>query len=258
MSTRLGLIAANTFREAVRDRVLYNLVFFALLMVGSAPLFGVISIGVEKNFMVNLGLAAIVLFGVVIAIFVGTGLVAKEIEKRTLYTLLARPVARCEFLTGKYLGLAATLGVNTAAMAVGFFAAVAYVGRGLTAADANLLAALYLIGLQLLVITAVALLFSSFSTPIFSAAFTFAIFVIGNFVDDMRGFAGLTAGPEGWLIRGLSYLVPNFGAMNVVGLVAHGQAVPPGLLLADTANALCYTVAALAAAILIFERRDLK
>lgn len=258
MRARLALIAANTFREAVRDRVLYNLVFFALLMVAAAPLFGVISIGVEKIFMVNLGLAAIVLFGVVIAIFVGTGLVSKEIEKRTLYTVLARPVARWEFILGKYLGLAATLAVNTSCMAAGFFVAVAYVSGGLHAADVNLLVALYLIGLQLLVMTALAILFSSFSTPIFSAAFSFAMFVIGNFVEDMRGFAAMSGGPEGWLVRGLSYLVPNLGAMNVAAQVAHGQPVPGALILADTANALFYAVAALAAAVLIFERRDLK
>jgi len=94
MMRRIGSIAANTFREAVRDRVLYNLIFFALLMVGSAPLFGQISIGVERIVMVNLGLTAIAIFGVIIGIFIGTGLVAKEIEKRTLYTVLSRPVGR--------------------------------------------------------------------------------------------------------------------------------------------------------------------
>ena len=91
---RLWHIATNTFREAVRDRVLYNLVFFALLMVGAAPLFGQISIGLERIVLVNLGLTAITLFGVVIAIFIGIGLVSKEIDRKTLYTVLSRPVRR--------------------------------------------------------------------------------------------------------------------------------------------------------------------
>src|SRR5438445_8533951 len=119
-ANRVGHIAFNTFREAVRDRVLYNLVFFALLLVGSTPLFGQISVGLERIVLVNLGLTAISIFGVVIAIFIGIGLVSKEIEKKTLYTVLSRPVRRWEFILGKYFGLAGTLAVNTFFMAVGF------------------------------------------------------------------------------------------------------------------------------------------
>ena len=120
---RIRCIAFNTFREAVRDRVLYNLVIFALLMVGSALLFGQISIGVERQVLINLGLTAISVFGILIAIFIGVGLVSKEIDKRTLYTVLARPVRRWEFIVGKFCGLAGTLLVNTCFMAAGFFAA---------------------------------------------------------------------------------------------------------------------------------------
>src|ERR1051326_3830858 len=108
MSARLSAIAVNTFREAVRDRVLYNLVIFVLLLVASAPLFSEISIGMERLILVNVGLSAISLFGVIIAIFIGIGLVSKEIEKRTLYTILSRPVRRWEFIVGKYLGLLLT------------------------------------------------------------------------------------------------------------------------------------------------------
>ena len=162
-------IAANTYREAVRDRVLYNLILFALLMVGSAPLFGQISIGVERVVLINLGLTAIALFGIVIGIFIGTGLVSKEIEKRTLYTVLSRPVRRWEFILGKYCGLAATLAVNALLMALGFFAVLLYATHNLQRSDLSLLAAIYLILLQYLLITALSLLFSSFSTPLFSS-----------------------------------------------------------------------------------------
>jgi ABC-type transport system involved in multi-copper enzyme maturation permease subunit len=255
---RIWNIASNTFREAVRDRVLYNLVFFALLMVGTTPLFGKISIGLERIILVNLGLTAISLFGVVIAIFIGTGLVSKEIEKKTLYTVLSRPVRRWEFIIGKYCGLSGTLGVNTAAMAAGFFAAVFFVTGKLESADLSLVAALYFICLQFLMVTAIAILFSSFTTPIFSAVFSFAMFVIGMFADDLRGFAALAEGGGKWLALGLSYLVPNFGSMNVIAQVAHSQPVSTTLLLYNTAYAIFYSGLAISAAVLVFDRRNLK
>lgn len=256
--SRLGQIAFNTFREAVRDRVLYNLVFFALLMVAAAPLFGQISIGLERIVLVNLGLTAITLFGVVIAIFIGIGLVSKEIDKKTLYTVLSRPVRRWEFIVGKYLGLAGTLIVNAGFMALGLFAAVLYVKKGLSFEDVHILVALYFIILQFLVITAITLFFSSFSSPLLSALFAFGVFVIGNFVDDLRGFAMLASGLQRMFIMGVSYLVPNFGAMNVVASVAHGQPIPTALVAMNSLYAALYTMAALSGAVLIFERRDLK
>jgi ABC-type transport system involved in multi-copper enzyme maturation permease subunit len=258
MMNRIRHIAANTYREAVRDRVLYNLVVFALLMVGTTPLFGKISIGLERIILVNLGLTAISLFGTVIAVFIGTGLVSKEIEKKTLYTVLSRPVRRWEFILGKYFGLAATLGVNTIFMAAGFFLAVYYVSSTLSGADLQLVIALYFICLQFLMIIAIALLFSSFSTPLFSAVFSFAIFVIGNFADDLRGFSAMTKGVERWLALALSYVVPNFGSMNVIAQVAHGNPLPQSLILYNSAYAFLYCCMALSAAVLIFERRNLK
>src|SRR3954463_858756 len=258
MTKRLWYVGFNTFREAVRDRVLYNLVFFALLLVGFTPLFGKISIGLERIVLVNLGLTAITLFGIVIAIFIGTGLVSKEIDKKTLYTVLARPVRRWEFILGKYAGLAGTLAVNTFFMAIGFLIALLYVTHSFSRADASLFAALYFIGLEFLVITAIAMLFSTFSSPLFSAVFSFSLFVIGSFAEDLRGFAGLTEGAAKWIVLAISYVVPNFGAMNVVSQVAHQQSIATSLLVKNSIYALLYSAAALSAAILIFERRDLK
>src|SRR5256886_17491131 len=145
MTRRLWHVAFNTFREAVRDRVLYNLVFFALLLVGCTPLFGKISIGLERIVLVNLGLTAITVFGMVIAIFIGIGLVSKEIERKTLYTVLSRPVRRWEFILGKYFGLAGTLAVNTVFMAVGFFAVLLYATKTFARSDGQLLIAIYFI-----------------------------------------------------------------------------------------------------------------
>src|SRR5213082_1811066 len=162
MNSRILHIATNTFREAVSDRVLYNLIAFALLMSGATVLVGQISIGIEKLVVINLGLTAVSLFGIVIAIFIGIGLVSKEIDKRTLYTVLSRPVRRWEFIAGKFFGLAGTLVVNTIFMGIGVFAALAYVSHHFESSDFGILVALYFIILQFVVITALALLFSSF------------------------------------------------------------------------------------------------
>src|SRR5215475_10460052 len=150
------VVATNTFREAVRDRVLYNLVFFALLMMGAAILVGQISIGIERDVIISLGLSAISVVGILIAVFLGVALVSKEMDKRTLYALLAKPVRRWEFLLGKFCGLVMTLAVNTAAMALGLYAALLTVKHPLEREDAYILVAVYLILLKLAVIVAVA------------------------------------------------------------------------------------------------------
>src|SRR6202050_3043442 len=169
MNSRIPYIAPNTFREPVRDRVLYNLIVFAVLMCGASILVGQISIGIERLVVVNLGLSAVSIFGVVIAIFIGIGLVSKEIEKKTLYTVLSRPVRRWEFIVGKFFGLAGTLVVNTFFMAIGVFGALLYVSHHFQASDGWIFVALYFIILQFLIVTALALLFSAFSSPILSA-----------------------------------------------------------------------------------------
>jgi ABC-type transport system involved in multi-copper enzyme maturation permease subunit len=258
MNARIGYIAANTFREAVRDRVLYNLIAFALLLSGAAIFVGQISIEIEKLVVINLGLTAVSLFGVVIAIFIGIGLVSKEIDKRTLYTVLSRPVRRWEFIVGKFFGLSGTLVVNTFCMAIGVFAALLYVSHKFRPADAFIFVALYFIVLQFLIICALALLFSSFSSPLLSAVFSFSLFVIGSFAEDLRGFAGMAHGIARWLATAAAYLVPNFSAFNVISSVAHEQPVAGQLVLHNTLYALFYAAAALSGAVLIFEHRNLK
>lgn len=258
MNSRIQHIATNTFREAVRDHVLYNLIAFALLMSAAAVLVGQISIQIERLVVINLGLTAVSLFGIVIAIFIGIGLVSKEIDKKTLYTVLSRPVRRWEFIAGKFFGLVGTLVVNTFFMAIGVFAALAYVSHHFERADVWVLVALYFIVIQFVVITALALLFSSFSTPIFSAIFAFWLFVIGSFAEDLRNFAGMTHGITRFLAIGAAYLVPNLSALNVISQVAHGEPVAQRMIFLNTAYVLLYSLAVLSGAVLIFERRNLK
>jgi Cu-processing system permease protein len=258
MNARIAHVAFNTFREAVRDRVLYNLIAFALLISGAAILVGQISIDIERLVVVNLGLTAVSLFGVVIAIFIGIGLVSKEIEKRTLYTVLSRPVRRWEFVVGKFFGLTGTLVVNTLFMGIGVFLALLYVVHKFEKADVWVVVALYFIILQFLIVCSLALLFSTFSTPILAAVFTFALFVIGSLSDDLRGFARMAHGLAGWIATAVAYLVPNLSVLNVINSVAHGDAIAGRLILYNTVYALLYSTVAISGAVLIFQRRNLK
>jgi ABC-type transport system involved in multi-copper enzyme maturation permease subunit len=252
-------VAANTFREAVRDRVLYNLVFFALLMMGAAILVGQISIGIEESVMASLGLSAISIVGIFIAVFIGVGLVSKEMDKRTLYALLAKPVHRWEFLLGKFCGLVMTLAVNTAAMAVGLYIALWYVKHPLENSDWYLLVAVYLIWLKLALIVALAMLFSCFTTPFLAILFTLGIYVAGLFAGDLRTMQAVDLTPAAMgMFKAISYVLPNFENFNVMAAVVHGRSVPAALVGQDTGYTILYAGVVLLAASLVFARRNLK
>ena len=256
---RILAIARNTFREAVRDRVLYNLVFFVLLLTAAAIFIGELSGGQERKIIVDLGLSAMLLFGVFIAIFVGVGLVYKEIERRTIYAIFSKPVGRGEFLVGKYLGLCLTLLINVAVMAVGVSLALVYVKRGWDPLILQIWPAVLLIYIELMILTAISLLFSSFSSPALSALLTFFIFIIGHFSSDLKQFA-TSMGSTGarWLFGGLYYLLPNFANYSFITPVAHGHSPAPELIAVSAVYAFVYITAVLAAASLIFSRRNFK
>ncbi|HUJ83667.1 MAG TPA: ABC transporter permease [Candidatus Acidoferrales bacterium] len=252
-------VAINTFREAIRDRVLYNLVFFALLMIGASILVGQISIGIDRLVIINLGLSAISVFGLVMAIFIGVGLVSKEIEKRTLYSLLAKPIRRWEFLVGKYAGLVLTLVVNTSFMTIGLATALFYVGRPFVRTDALILVSVYFILLELALVTAIALFFSCFSTPMLSTLFTLGIYVTGIFASDIRAFGDITKSPGlKALTRVIYYLVPNFHNFNSIAAASHGEPIPLALVGQNTLYTVLYVALLLVAASTVFSRRNLK
>jgi ABC-type transport system involved in multi-copper enzyme maturation permease subunit len=256
---RISAIARNAFREAVRDRVLYNLVLFVLLLTGASIFIGELSGGQERKVIVDLGLSAMLLFGVFIAIFVGVGLVYKEIERRTIYAVFSKPVGRGEFLVGKYLGLCLTLLVNVLVMAVGVSLALVYVGRGWDPLILTVWPAVLLIYLELMLLTAVALLFSSFSSPALSALLTFMVFIIGHFSADLKSLAVSLGGTSArWLFTGLYYLLPNLANYSFITPAAHGRAPAPGFVFATALYALVYITVILAGATLVFSRRNFK
>jgi len=256
---RIAAIARNAFREAVRDRVLYNLVLFMLLLTGASIFIGELSGGQERKVIVDLGLSAMLLFGVFIAIFVGVGLVYKEIERRTIYAVFSKPVGRGEFLVGKYLGLCLTLLVNVVVMGVGVSVALLYVSKGWDPLIPTIWPAVLLIYMELMLLTAIALLFSSFSSPALSALLTFMVFIIGHFSADLKNLAGsLGSSSARTLFTGLYYLLPNLANYSFITPAAHGRAPSAGFVFATGLYALVYIAVILAAATLVFSRRNFK
>ncbi len=252
-------ITLNTFREAIRDRVLYNLIAFALILIASAVLFGQISIGIEKIILINLGLSSMSVFGLLISIFLGIGLVYKEVDKRSLYALLSKPIRRSQFIIGKFLGLNLTLLVNTLFMTLGLWAALYYLTRGFEHQDRFIWVAVYFILLQLCLVTALCLFFSCFSTPVLSAIFTFLLYIIGTFSADVRAFGELTQDSR---LKAAStflyYVLPNFSNFNVTSWISHGNPVATHLIILNTIYTLCYASVLVAASVAVFSRKDLK
>ena len=257
--SRIAAIARNAFREAVRDRVLYNLVLFVLLLTAAAIFIGELSGGQEKRVIVHLGLSAMLLFGVFISIFVGVGLVYKEIERRTIYAIFSKPVGRGEFLLGKYLGLCLTLLFNVIVMGAGVSLALIYVSRGWDPLVLSIWPAILLIYIELMLLTSVALLFSSFSSPALSALLTFFVFIIGHFSADLKSLAG-SMGSTGarWLFAALYYLLPNLANYSYITPVAYGKAPSAASVLMAMLYAAIYIGVVLAAATLVFGRRNFK
>jgi ABC-type transport system involved in multi-copper enzyme maturation permease subunit len=266
----IGLVAAHVFKESVRDKVLYNLVLFATLMIGASYLVGQLTAGQDIKIIKDLGLAASAVFGLFIAVFIGVGLVWKEVDRRSVYNVLVKPLRRHHFIAGKFIGLALTLFVNLAVMAAAVYAVLVVMvwwqPTLATAAaveapvvDPRLLVAFVLIYVQLLVVTAVALFFSTFSSPMLSAALTCGLYIVGHFNADLAHFENVvTSKAAAALARGLYYVLPNLAPFDVKAAVVHGQAIPAGYVLLTCGYGLCYAAAVVGLAMLVFSRRDFK
>jgi ABC-type transport system involved in multi-copper enzyme maturation permease subunit len=255
--SRILSIASNTFREAVRDRVLYNLVLFVLLITASAIFLGELTAGQEARTIVNLGLGACLLFGAFISIFVGVSLVSKEIEKRTVYAIFAKPISRAEFILGKYFGLCLTLLVNVLVMGVGVSLALLYVGAGKFALA--IWGAVLLIYLELTILIAVAILFSSFSSPALSALLSFFIFISGHFSASLNELAGnLGSTFAKYFFGAIYYVLPNLSLYVFRTETAYGMLPTTSMMLGATVYAVVYIAILLVVTILIFSRRNFK
>jgi ABC-type transport system involved in multi-copper enzyme maturation permease subunit len=262
-------IAVNVFRESVRDKVLYNLVLFAILLIGASYLLGQLTAGQDVKIIKDLGLGATSFFGLFIAVFIGIGLVSKEVERRSVYSLLAKPIHRYQLVLGKYAGLTLTLAVNVAVMALALYAVLVYMSWGVTAEvqrawdapalDPALMKAVALIFVELMLVTAIAIFFSTFSTPMLSAAFTFGLFIAGHFSADLRNFDQVVSSPAAVrLARALYWVLPNLAQFDVKSQVVHAVPVPAGYMVLAALYAALYIAMLLAVAMYVFSRRDFK
>ena len=262
-------VAVNVFKESVRDKVLYNLVVFAILLIATSYLLGQLTAGQDIKIIKDLGLASISIFGLLIAVFIGIGLVWKEVERRSIYSLLSKPVSRTQFVVGKYAGLVLTLLVNVGIMTLAFYGVLAYLGwqedpavrqaGPAPATDLAMLQAIVLITIELMLVTAIALFFSTFSSPFLSAVLTLGLWVIGHFNADLRNFdAVVESRTAARLARTLYYLLPNFAAFDVKAQVVHAQPVGAGYVALTAAYGLVYIALVLIGAGVVFSRKDFK
>ena len=248
-------IGLNTFRESIRDRIFYSLLFFAVILVLFSIVLGKLTIGDPMKIIKDFGLGAISIGGTLIAIFVGTGMVYKEMEKRTIHIILSKPLARWQFLMGKYLGLSLTILVEVVVMTIVLF--------GLCFAYEQtlpwiLLTAIAAIFFEILIILAFAVFFSAFSTPFLSGMFTFAVFIIGHFTRDLRQLA--LSSQDAFLkalADGAYYILPNLEILNYKARVVHHLPIPGQELGLSFVYAVCYIAVVLIAAVFIFENRDI-
>jgi len=265
----ISYIAANVFRESVRDRVPYNLVVFAILLMASSYLLGQLTAGQDIKIIKDLGLAAMSIFGLFIAIFIGIGLVSKEVEKRSIYALLAKPISRSQFIAGKYAGLVLTLAANVSVMTVALYVVLGYMtfialpdsraAWETPGADPALLKAVVLLFVELMLVTAIALCFSTFSSPILSAALTFGIYVAGHFNADLRNYGQVVDSPiAAGIARVLYHVLPDLSAFDVKAQVVHGIPVAPGYIAVTIGYGAAYIAALLLVATFVFSRRDFK
>jgi ABC-type transport system involved in multi-copper enzyme maturation permease subunit len=254
---RVLVIAANVFREVIRDRVLYLVGFFAVAFVMVSALLPEVAAGTEEQILPDVGLAAISIFGLVIAVFVGTGLVNKEIENRTVYVLIAKPISHAEFIVGKHLGLSSVLAVLVAAMIMIYMAVLSF-SQISYPVGSILVAALYQL-LELSLITAVAILFGVFTSSLLATLFTFAVYLMGHFSQDLVALGSLAANSNVQRVTQVFYLVlPDLSRLNLKNQAVYGlQTLPQPLeLLGNAVYGLFYIILLLAIAILIFSRRQ--
>jgi ABC-type transport system involved in multi-copper enzyme maturation permease subunit len=249
-------IAVNSVRDAIRNRVLYILVFFAVLMIGTSVLLATLSYVERERILQGVGFSAIRLFGAAIAIFMGVGLIQREVERRTVYTILSKPVSRAHFLAGKYLGLVATLWLQLAIMVTAFVLVSLATGAPLSAGHA---VALGLVAVELAVVVAFATLFSCFATPFLAACYSVGLYLVGHLTRDLRGI-GAASDSETvqqvtvWIHR----VFPDLSALNRGIEAVHGLPIPPAEVGFALLMGVAWCLGFLLVAVVVFERRDFR
>ena len=253
---RVSALAANTMREAIRSRVLYTLLFFAVLLISTGVLLSTLTYVEGDRMLQSIGLAAIRFFGAAIAIFVGIGLIHSEVERRTIYTILSKPISRAEFLLGKYLGLVATIWLQVLIMGLVFAGISLLAGAPLTTQH---LLCLILAAVELALVVALATLFSSFTTPMLAAFFTAGLYVLGHLSRDLRDLGARSdVQSVRWVAKALHGVLPDLESFNLTTQALHALPVPGSEVTFALLYGAGYSALLLLLAVVVFERRDFK
>lgn len=268
---RIGLVAWHVFKESVRDRILYAIGAFALLLVAAAILIAQITAGQDVKIIKDLGLAVIEVAGVLMAIVIGVGLVAREIDRRSIFALLTKPLPRPEFIVGKYLGLVLTVMVNVAGMTAALYLMLVYAHSQMApeqrlaldapVVDPRLLLVIVMVGAELSLLTAIALFCSTFSSSgLLSIVFTVGLYLTGLLSGDLRQFGDIVdvSPVVAWAVQAVGWVVPAFSAFDIKAQVVHGLPLPAGFVGATLLYAAVYIVAILVAAVTLFSKREFK
>ena len=265
----IALVAGAVFKESVRNRVPYAMVVFAVLLIAASYLIGQLTAGQDMKTIKDLGLAALSIFGLFIAVFIGIDLVSKEVEKKSVFGLLSKPISRWQFILGKYAGLVMTLAVNLGVMTIAYYAILYYMNVSTLpkareawpapAMDPRLLLAISLIFAELMLVTALALFFSTFSSPLLATMLTLGLWVAGHFNADLRNFETVVNSPVAVAVaRGLYYVLPNLAPFDVKAEIVYGMPVSLRTVGFTFLYAVLYISLLLTAAVAIFRRRDFK
>jgi len=249
-------IARNTFREAVRDKVFLIVGIFGLVLVASSVIMSPLTVGAREKIVADMGLSSVSIFSLLVILLVGSGMVHKEIDKRTIMVILSKPVSRLEYMLGKFLGLSATLAVMFVAMSALFWLACKLTNVEFAPA---FLASLGLSYLEMVVVTSIMIFFSSFSTPVLTSLFTLGVYVVGHLVRDLEAFA-LVTGSESLfkLMRAFKHVLPNLDLFNIRNAEVHQLPIESGQLLWAPVYGVLYAAVLLVLADLAFRRREFR
>ncbi len=257
--TNVSILAWVTVREALRQKLAVNLLVFAVALVSASSLISSLTFGEQYRIIVDIGLSAMEVFGTLIAVFLGASLVAGDVERRTVYPVVAKPISRAKYVVGRYLGLVTTTTLNLLVMAAFFVAVLAIYLRGVGFVwDTPLLTTLAATALQFAMIAAVAVFFSTFSTATLSAIFTLALVVAGHLASDLVRYWSKQGAVSATLGKALYLVVPNLEALNFKEAMVYKDALPPGPVAMALAYGILYSAGVVGLAAAVFTHRDLR
>lgn len=250
-------MANNVFREVVRDRILYIIGFYALILLAALRLLPEVAAATESKIFLDFGLAAMSGLGLIVSVFIGTGLVNKEIEKRTVLVLIAKPISRAEFIAGKHLGLSAVLALLVTVMTTIYLALLQF--SSIVYPLGSILLATFYLFLQLSLMTAVAITLGVFTSSVLATLLSFAVYLMGSSSQDLVNLGRLSRNDSlQRLTQGLYLILPDLSRLDLKNQAVYGSALLPNplTLIANASYGILYTVLLLAIAILIFSRRE--